>query len=582
MLDYRRSHTCGQLRKKHINQEVKLSGWVHRRRDLGSLCFIDLRDRYGITQLVVDPKEIEKLRAEWVVCVRGVVREREKPNADLSTGDIEIEVSALQVLSAAKIPPFNLNEKGLEVSEELALTYRYLDIRRGDVMKKLLTRSKAMLETRNYFDSLDFAEVTTPVLGRSTPEGARDYLVPSRVHPGTFYALPQSPQMFKQLLMISGMDRYFQIVQCFRDEDLRSDRQPEFTQIDVEMSFGTPDEVMEITEGLLKRLFKTCKGIDIKMPFTRMTHEKCMEHYGTDRPDLRFDMRLHRLDDLVEGCGFSVFTDTLEKGGVIKGLCVKSGGALSRKEIERKIEFVKPFGLPGLAWMKRTVDGWQSSIVKFFSEQELTNIEGRLEVEVGDLVLIAASSESTVNQGLDHLRRHLADDLSLIDQESHAFVWVVDFPLFSWNEKEGRIQSEHHPFTQPHPDDISHMSERPLEVRSLAYDIVLNGSEIGGGSQRIHSSALQKEVFTVLKLSPEEISEKFGFFIEALSYGTPPHLGIALGLDRLVMLLTGTDNIRDVIAFPKTIRASDLMMQCPAGVRSEQLEELAIKTTPIV
>ncbi|MCI5052484.1 MAG: aspartate--tRNA ligase [Simkaniaceae bacterium] len=579
MFDYRRTHTCGELTKKNVNEVVKLSGWVHRRRDLGNLVFIDLRDRYGMTQLVLEDTST-KLRAEWVISVRGQVRERKSgmANAKLATGEIEVAVEALEILSSAKIPPFNLNEESLEVSEELRLTHRYLDIRRGDIMQKLLVRSKAMLETRSYMNSHNFAEVTTPVLGRSTPEGARDYLVPSRVHPGTFYALPQSPQMFKQLLMVSGMDRYFQIVQCFRDEDLRSDRQPEFTQLDIEMSFGVPEDIYELTENLLIRLFKECKGVDVEPNFKRMTHAQCMEHYGCDRPDLRFDLRLHRLDDLLAETEFSIFKETLANGGCIKGLCVKGGAEMSRKEIEKLIDFVKPFGLSGLAWMKRTTEGWQGGVSKFFSQKELTGMEKRAGVDHGDLLLMAASAEGAVNQGLDHLRRHLGKKFNLINENSYAFVWVVDFPLFTYSETDDRMASEHHPFTQPHPDDIALIKTDPYKVRSLAYDIVLNGYELGGGSQRIHDSHLQAEIFKALQLSDEEVQEKFGFFIEALSYGTPPHLGIALGFDRLVMLLTDTDNIRDVIAFPKTIKATDLMMQCPSQVRQEQLDELEIAT----
>lgn len=585
MLDYRRTHDCGTLRKKDVGATVTLSGWVHRRRDHGGLIFVDLRDRYGLTQLVFDPDKdptshalAEKIRLEWVITVRGTVIPRSEgmANANLATGDIEVEVTDFNVLSRAKTPPFSVSDDTITVSEDLRLKYRYLDIRRGDVMDKLIVRHKTTMATRRYMDGLGFLEIGTPFLAKSTPEGARDYLVPSRVYPGTFYALPQSPQLFKQLLMVAGMDRYFQIVQCFRDEDLRADRQPEFTQIDIEMSFGKPEDIMKIIEGLIATVFLEAKGIKIQTPFRHLTHAHCMEKYGTDRPDLRFGMEFFTLNDIAEQSDFSVFKEQRQAGGVVKGFCVKGGADISRRSIELYTEFVSQFGVKGLAWMKYQDDGLSSSIVKFFTPEQQQEIIKRTGMEKGDLILMVADHLPRTNMSLDHLRRHIAKERNLIAKDRYEFVWVDDFPLFSWDEKEGRIQSEHHPFTAPHPDDEHLLDSDPLKVRSLGYDIVLNGYEIGGGSQRIHSSELQHKLFERLNLTHEEIEAKFGFFIEAMSYGAPPHLGIALGLDRLVMLLTGTENIRDVIAFPKTQKASDLMLDCPSEVSPEQLSELKL------
>lgn len=584
--DYRRTHTCGALRQKDVNSSVTLSGWVHRRRDHGGLIFIDLRDRFGITQLVFDPnkaaethQQAEKLRSEWVISIKGVVFKRAEgmSNLKLATGEIEVLVEELAVLSKAKSLPFSICDEHIDVNEELRLKYRYLDMRRGDVTQKLLVRHKAMLVTRQYLDAQGFTEISTPILGKSTPEGARDYLVPSRVYPGTFYALPQSPQLFKQLLMVSGMDRYFQIAQCFRDEDLRADRQPEFTQIDMEMSFAKPNELMLIVEGLIKNIFKHCIGIDIQTPFRHLSHQVCMEKYGSDRPDLRFGMELHRLDSIAKQTSFSVFLEQLQSGGIVKGLCVKKGADFSRKTIDEYTEFVGRLGVKGLAWIKRVEEGLSSSIVKFFPEKTQKELIKEMNAEPGDLIFMIADQPTRTNQALDHLRRKIAHDQGLIDPHRHEFLWVTDFPLFSWSEEEGKIQSEHHPFTSPLLEDIDLIDTDPLKVRSSGYDIVLNGYEIGGGSQRIHDSELQQKIFKSLKLTPEELQAKFGFFIEALSYGTPPHLGIALGLDRLIMILTKTGNIRDVIAFPKTQKASDLMMQCPSRVSSEQLKELELR-----
>lgn len=585
MFDYRRTHHCGELRSQDINKPVTLSGWVHRRRDHGGFIFIDLRDRFGLTQLVFDSAkypeihaQAEKLRLEWVISVKGIVIPRSEgmANSKLATGDIEVSVRELEILSKANTPPFSICDDNIDVNEELRLKYRYLDIRRGDVAQKLIMRHRLMQETRKYLDQTGFLEITTPIMGKSTPEGARDYLVASRIYPGTFYALPQSPQIFKQLLMVSGLDRYFQIAQCFRDEDLRADRQPEFTQVDLEMSFGMPDDLMKIIEGLIQAVFKNCANIDVSTPFRRISHAVCMEKYGSDRPDLRFGMELHCLNDIAKQTTFSVFLDQLRQEGTVKGFCVKGGADLSRRAIDEYTDFVSRLGIKGLAWIKRQETGLNSSIVKFFSDEVQQQLIKEMDMEVGDLVFMIADMPARTNQALDHLRRKVARDRQLMDPNRYEFLWVTDFPLFSWNEEENRLQSEHHPFTSPNLEDLHLLEKEPLKMRSSGYDIVLNGYEIGGGSQRIHNSELQQKIFERLQLNPEELKSKFGFFLEALSYGTPPHLGIALGLDRLVMLLTQTENIRDVIAFPKTQKASDLMMECPSRVANQQLKELGI------
>lgn len=580
-----RSHNLGALRAQDVGSSTVLSGWVHKRRDHGGLIFIDLRDRYGLTQLVFDPAlgkelfaEAEKLRSEWVIRIEGTVISR-KPgmeNPKLATGSVEVAVTQLEVLSKAKTPPFPICDEEIEVHEDIRLKYRYLDIRRGPICDNLVLRHQAMLKTRNYLSEKGFLEITTPILGKSTPEGARDYLVPSRIHPGTFYALPQSPQIFKQLLMVSGMDRYFQIASCFRDEDLRSDRQPEFSQIDIEMSFSTAQELMYIVEGLLKALFKECLNIDISLPIQVMPHSEALEKYGTDKPDLRFGMPLANLNHIAKASSFTVFHEELNQGGVVKGLCVKNGSDISRKQIDEYTRFVGQFGIQGLAWMKMQDGELTSNIVKFFPAEQQRALIDTLSIEEGDLIFMVASLEDRVNQALDHLRRKLAKDRNLIPENALSFLWVVDFPLFMWNHDEGRLESMHHPFTSPLKEDIPLMKSAPLKVRSSGYDIVLNGYEIGGGSVRIHNSELQKELFEALQLSEKEIAEKFGFFVEALQYGTPPHLGLALGLDRIIMLMAKTDNIRDVIAFPKTQKASDLMMECPSPVAVKQLRELAL------
>ncbi len=587
MLDFRRTHNCGTLRKEHIGTQVKLAGWVNRRRDHGGLIFIDLRDRFGLTQLVFDPVKnpeahqvAEKLRSEWVIVAEGTVHPRAEgmTNPKLPTGEIEVIVTQMEVLSKAKTPPFSIADDNIDVNEELRLQYRYLDMRRGNIAKKLIVRHQAMMAVRSYMDSCGFLEISTPILAKSTPEGARDYLVPSRVYPGTFYALPQSPQIFKQLLMVGGMDRYFQIAQCFRDEDLRADRQPEFSQIDIEMSFGTTAQLFPIIEGLIQHVFKKCASVDVKAPFRRMTYQECMERYGCDKPDLRFGMELVNVGDIAQKSTFSVFLEQLQNEGIIKGICVKGGADISRKQIDECTAFVGHFGVKGLAWMKMQEDGTlSSSIVKFFSEDLQKELISRMGAKPGDLIFMIADAKEKTNQALDHLRRRIARDRNLVDPHRYEFLWVTDFPLLNWNAEEKRLESEHHPFTSPLFEDIHLMETDPLKVRSSSYDLVLNGYEIASGSQRIHNPELQQKIFEILKLTPEELKERFGFFIEALSYGTPPHLGAALGFDRLIMILTQTENIRDVIAFPKTQKASDLMMDCPSTVSTLQLKELAIR-----
>lgn len=589
MSSYLRSHNCGALRSKDEGQTASLSGWVHRRRDHGGLIFIDLRDRFGITQLVFDPHlnptahhTAEKLRNEWVINVKGNVTPRTPGmvNTRLDTGEIEVLIHDIEVLSKAKTPPFSICEEESHVNEELRLKYRYLDMRRGTIAQNLVLRHNVMLAARNFLSQKGFLEISTPILGKSTPEGARDYLVPSRLHPGSFYALPQSPQLYKQLFMVGGLDRYFQIAPCFRDEDLRSDRQPEFTQIDLEMSFGTPHDLMEIIEELLQKLFYTAIGVEIPTPFRHLSHQICMEKYGTDRPDLRFGMELIHLDAIASKSDFTILREVIDSGGTVKGLCVKGGAELSRKTIDGYIEFVQRFGLGGLAWLKRQdkEPSLQSSVAKFFSPELQQQLIAHAQIDEGDLLLMVADNNGKlVNQSLDHLRRHIAKELNLIPQGRYEFVWVTDFPLFSWNAEASRLESEHHPFTSPLPEDIPLLESSPLKARSSGYDIVLNGYELGGGSQRIHQAQMQQLIFSLLNLSEDDIQAKFGFFIDALKYGTPPHLGIALGLDRLIMLLAHTDNIRDVIAFPKTQHASDLMNSCPSMVAPIQLEELKLR-----
>lgn len=581
-----RTHTAGELRKEHTGETPTLCGWVHRRRDHGGLIFIDLRDRYGITQLVFDPTISQKdhslaesLKSEWAISVSGNVRLRAPgmSNPKLVTGEIELEVTKLTILSEAKTPPFSISDEECEVNEDLRLTYRYLDIRRGSILKNLTLRHKLTHTIRDFFEKHNFTEVETPILTKSTPEGARDYIVPSRVHHGSFYALPQSPQIFKQLLMISGLDRYYQIARCFRDEDLRADRQPEFTQVDVEMSFVDKEDIMSLMESLIKKVFETCLGLKISHNFKQMSYKEAIEKYGSDKPDLRFGLDFIRIDEIAKKSDFAVFKDATTQGGTVKAIKVPLGSeCISRKDIENFTDFVSNFGLKGLAWMKYTEEGLSSNIVKFFSLDLQNDLKKALDLNPGDLILFAAQDESTVNQALDHLRRHIAAKLGLIKKDQYEFLWVVDFPLYELDKETKQITSVHHPFTAPLDEDIPLIDSDPLKVRAKAYDLVLNGCELGGGSIRIHDQSLQRKIFERLKLTHDEIERKFGFFIKALQFGTPPHGGLAFGLDRIAMLLSHSSSIRDVIAFPKTQKASDLMVECPSEVSFEQLRDLGI------
>jgi len=585
MFDYIRTHTCGQLRKQAIGEAVTLSGWVHRRRDHGGLIFIDLRDRFGITQLVFDPevnleahKHAEQIRLEWVISIHGEVipRAQGMANPNMPTGEIEVKVNELAILSKANTPPFSISDETIDVNDELRLKYRYLDMRRGDILKRLVKRSEIMQSVRKYMVNEQFIEVQTPMLGKSTPEGSRDYIVPSRIHPGSFYALPQSPQLFKQILMVGGLDRYFQLCVCLRDEDLRADRQPEFTQIDVEMSFGNPSVFFPIIEGLVRSVFKDCAGVEIHTPFLQLTYDQCIERFGCDKPDMRFEMELKTLSDIAVRSDFSVFKEQVAKGGIVKGLCVKGGSDISRKQIDDYTTFVGQFGIKGLAYMKIQEGKLTSNIAKFFSEELQHELINRFSAEEGDIIFMIADDFSRTNQGCDHLRRKIARDRGLIKEGVYKILWVIDFPMFQWNAEEGRLEAEHHPFTSPKAEDLHLLETDPLKMRTSGYDLVINGYECASGSQRIHDGEFQKKIFRTLKLTEEQLKDRFGFFTEALQYGTPPHLGIGMGLDRLVMILTGTDNIRDVVAFPKTQKATDLMTDAPAHVDPQLLKELKL------
>ncbi|WP_201456567.1 aspartate--tRNA ligase [Chlamydia sp. 17-3921] len=578
-----RTHHCNELSINHVGKCVRLAGWVHRFRNHGGVVFIDLRDRFGITQIVCREKDDQELhqrlnavRSEWVLAVEGKVCSRlsgmENPN--ISTGDIEVEIQKLQILSKSQNLPFSISDEHIQVNEELRLQYRYLDMRRGEILDRLTCRHNVMLACRSFLSELGFIEVVTPILGKSTPEGARDYVVPSRIYPGEFYALPQSPQIFKQLLMVGGLDRYFQIATCFRDEDLRADRQPEFAQIDIEMSFGDTQDLFPIIEKLVASIFAV-KGIEISLPLLKMTYKDAMDFYGTDKPDLRFDLRLKDCRNHAKNFSFSIFLDQLAQGGTIKGFCVSGGADISRKQLDSYTEFVKRYGAMGLVWIKKQESGVSSNVSKFASEEAFEAMFDDFGAQNQDILLLIAAPESVANQALDHLRRLIAKERQLYDENQFNFVWITDFPLFTLTE--GELSAEHHPFTAPLEEDISLLDSKPLSVRSSSYDLVLNGYEIASGSQRIHSAELQNKIFALLKLSPQSIEEKFGFFIKALSFGTPPHLGIALGLDRLIMVLTQTESIREVIAFPKTQKAADLMMNAPAEIMSSQLKELNIK-----
>ncbi|MDU5081170.1 aspartate--tRNA ligase [uncultured Tissierella sp.] len=584
MGNLRRTIMCGELRSEHDGQEVVLMGWVQRERNLGSIIFIDLRDTTGISQIVFDntvSSEIfdkaEKIRSEFVLAVRGKVRIRQSINKEIPTGEVEVLVEELRILDESETPPIYIKDDD-NVSEGMRLKYRYLDLRKPSMQEKLKLRAKTAKVVRDFLDDNGFIETETPMLTKPTPEGARDYLVPSRVNPGEFYALPQSPQLMKQLLMVAGMDRYYQIVKCFRDEDLRANRQPEFTQIDVEMSFVDVEDIISINEKLLYKLFKEIKGIEIKLPIDRMTYSEAMERYGVDKPDLRFGFELKNISDLVQNCGFKVFSGAMESQGSVRGINIKGyGDRFTRKDITALEDYAKTYGAKGLAWIKITQEGITSPIAKFFSEEEFANILERMEGEKGDLILFVADKNSVVYDSLGNLRNEVAKRLNIIDPNDMKLVWITEFPLFEYDEEENRYVAKHHPFTHPMDEDIELLESQPEKVRAKAYDIVINGDEMGGGSIRINNSDLQKRMFSALGFTEEEAWDKFGFLLEAFKYGTPPHGGIAYGFDRLIMLLSNTSNIRDVIAFPKTQSATCLMTSAPTTVSEKQLEEVHVK-----
>ena len=580
----KRTVYCGTLTAADIGKEVVVDGWCQRQRDLGSLIFIDLRDRTGIVQLAFDEstdREIFDLafgiRAEYVLSARGVVRSRGEAaiNPNLPTGEIEIYVTSLKVLASAETPPFAIVEKS-DVKAELRLKHRYLDLRRPDLMRNILARSEIVRIARNYFAEQGFIDIETPCLIKPTPEGARDYLVPSRVHQGKFYALPQSPQLYKQLLMYSGFDRYFQIARCFRDEDLRADRQPEFTQIDEEMSFADEEDIMAVNEGFLKTLFTDFMHKPLETPFPRMTWKEAMNRFGSDKPDTRFGLELCDLSDLVKDCGFGVFSGAVADGGSVRGIRVPGGASMTRKEIDSLTDFVKTYGAKGIAWYKDTAPQPTSSFAKFLTQDEVLSILERMSAEEGDLILIVAAKNKVVFDSLGALRCEVAKRLGLIDKSKFNFLWVTEFPLLEYSEEDGRFYAMHHPFTMPMEEDLPLLDTDPGAVRARAYDCVLNGTELGGGSIRIHTTEMQTKMFDALGIGEEEAKEKFGFLLEAFRYGVPPHGGLAFGLDRVVCLLLGLDDIRDVIAFPKVQNASELLSKCPAPADPKALEELGI------
>lgn len=581
----KRTHMCGELTVEDVDKYVVVMGWVQRRRDHGGLVFIDLRDRTGIVQVVFSNEvsseafeKVQSVRSEYVLAIEGKVVKRspENVNPKISTGEIEIYANTLKILSKSETPPFPIEDRS-NVSEAIRLKYRYLDLRRPSMQKNLMTRFKITKVVRDFLNKNGFIEIETPLLIKSTPEGARDYLVPSRIYPGKFYALPQSPQIFKQLLMISGFDKYYQIAKCLRDEDLRADRQPEFTQIDIEMSFVEVEDVLKINEKMIAEIFKETLGIDVPIPFKRLSYQESMERFGTDKPDLRFGMELRDLSDIVTQSEFNVFKTALKNNGSVRGINVKGAASMPRRQLDELVEFAKTYGAKGLLWMQVFKNEVKSPATKFLSEEEMKKILERLESEAGDLLLIVADKDEIVFDTLAHLRLELGKRFNLIDENKYEFVWIVDFPLLEYDEEEKRYVAKHHPFTAPKDEDIDLLEKDPLKVRAKAYDIVLNGVEIGGGSIRIHDTELQKRMFKVLGFSEEKAWERFGFLMEAFKYGAPPHGGIAYGLDRLAMIITGSDTIRDVIAFPKTQNAVCLMTDAPSEVSEEQLKELHIK-----
>ena len=584
-IPYKRTNYCGELSAEHADKTVTLAGWAQRRRDHGALIFVDLRDRTGIVQIVFNP-EIEaavhdlaqNLRSEFVIAITGDVRLRpdDSANPNLPTGEIEVFATRLDILSKAETPPFQV-EDDTDAGEEHRLKYRYLDLRRPSMQKNFLIRHKAAMAVRNYFDKLGFLEIETPFLAKSTPEGARDFLVPSRLSRGEFYALPQSPQLFKQILMVAGMEKYFQIVRCFRDEDLRADRQLEFTQIDVEMSFITSDDIIELTEGMMAEIYRAALGIEIETPIPRLPYPEAMSRFGKDAPDLRFGMELKDVSDIAADCGFKVFKGAVESGGAVKAISVPGIDEFTRGHQDALVEYVKIFGAKGLAWFHHSAEGLASPIAKFFDESTLAAIAERVGSKAGDHIMFVADKEKVVHDALGNLRVKLAHDLDMIPEDALAFTWVVDFPLFHYNEEEQRLASEHHPFTAPMAEDLPLLESDPLKARAQAYDLVLNGNEIGGGSIRIHDSELQQKIFTALAMGDAEAREKFGFFLDALSYGAPPHGGIAMGFDRIIMLLCGEASIRDVIGFPKTQKGVCAMTGAPSTIDEKQLRELGLK-----
>lgn len=582
----KRTNYCGDLRAGDIGKKVVLKGWVNRRRDHGGVIFVDLRDRTGICQIVFNPdlqseqfEEAHSLRNEYTIGIIGTVRERPEGtvNPNIATGEVEVVVETLKIFNKSEPVPFRI-EDDIDVSEEARLRYRYLDLRRPIMQQNIMTRAKITKIVRDYLsDECGFIEVETPILTKSTPEGARDYLVPSRVNPGQFYALPQSPQLFKQILMIAGYDRYYQIARCFRDEDLRADRQPEFTQIDIEMSFITPDDIIEVVEGMIKKLFKEIKDIDIETPIQRMSYSKATLHYGIDRPDIRFGLLINDVTDIFKNTEFKVFKNVVEKKGIIRAFVAEDSEQFSRKYLDDLTAFVGIYGAKGLAWLKVTKEGLVSPIEKFLSKEEKQALVAKTEAKPGSIIFIVADKEKIVCDALANLRLKVGKDLGLIDENKLAFVWILDFPLFEYDEKEKRLSSVHHPFTSPVLEDIPLIAVDPLKVKSLAYDLVLNGTELGGGSIRIHNTEVQKMIFTAIGISEESAKRKFGFLLEALDFGAPPHGGIAFGLDRICMLMLGGSSIRDVIPFPKTQKATCLLTDAPSPVEEEQLKELGIQ-----
>ena len=590
MQGLKRTHRCGELSSANIGEKVTVMGWVQKRRNLGSLIFIDLRDRSGILQLVFNEESVgkegyekaERLRSEYVIAVTGKVEKRSAAvNESLKTGDIEVIATDIRILSEAETPPFQIEENS-QTKDEVRLKYRYLDLRRPDIQKNLMLRSKVAYLMRDFMAKEGFLEIETPMLCKSTPEGARDYLVPSRVHPGHFYALPQSPQLYKQLLMCSGYDRYFQIARCFRDEDLRADRQPEFTQADMELAFVDVEDVLDVNERLLKYIFKEAIGVDVTLPLPRMPWQEAMDRFGSDKPDTRFGMELCDVSKVVEGCGFSVFTGALENGGSVRGINAKGQAGMPRKKIDKLVEFAKGYGAKGLAYLAVNEDGtYKSSFAKFMTEDELKALVSAMQGEPGDLLLFAADKNKIVWNVLGALRLELAKELDLLDPNQYNFLWVTEFPLLEWSDEENRFMAMHHPFTMPMEEDWDKIDSDPGSVRAKAYDIVLNGTELGGGSVRIHQDDIQEKMFEVLGFTKERAHEQFGFLLDAFKYGVPPHAGLAYGLDRLVMHMVHADSIRDVIAFPKVKDASCLMTQAPGIVDKKQLEELGLEVEEV-